>query len=611
MGGGNDQLNARVGDPAAKQDLDLSGIRVFNGGDGEDTATLTGFDEDYVEGGLFNRVFNSWESVTVDDTLLSLEGENTITTLTLQNESTLYQTEDVVILDEDGNDNAKVVQDDTSTITMQDADAPMSPMAMAMSFMAPLSHTGIASTTITSAEYEVTGKADPKVNTSLKVDFDADDVVNQDPRDNASSGNADQYDVTKQITRNGIVGIDINTVGGYLNSGLPLSLAGSVNIIDDLQAPALANPGIGATLVASTGYVTDDLFVDPAREWALVDQGENGVYLQWTTPINPTTTGPNVQADVSAAMATGEVVDGILSGIVNGTVLRRNICLQPVADAPTAYCDPTHFTVWLQGGGAHASFGSVDDFDEFDVGTAYGVMGLEYAFDEDWRAGVFAGYGYSDVDLGSIEGAFGERSSDAEISGYYAGGYLDANFDHMYFTVIGLYGLGHSEVHNGVLLDAESDYNSNAWAIGGTIGGVIPLNDSGLAIDPRLQAYYVSTDTDDYEDSYGLGLQSGTDHARVAATVGFVYEPADAIFSMALRAGGAYVSYDTTLDASDDFSKSSASVNRLQEEFVGTGSFDAAWKMTDNATLIGTFGGDIGQDLEVYRGSLTFSYTFD
>jgi outer membrane autotransporter protein len=340
----------------------------------------------------------------------------------------------------------------------------------------------------------------------------------------------------------------------------------------------------------------------------LVDQPGNGVFLQWTTPINAATMGAHAQADVAAALNASQVLEGVANGITDGTVARRDICVQPTADAPTTFCDPTGFSVWAQIAASRSSFDAVDGFSEFDADTWSFAGGVDYAIDGNWKIGAFGAYAKTDADLGSVNGIFGPRDSEADIEAGYGGGYVSAVYDNLYLTIAGMAGQAQTDLVNGVLFNATSDYDSFIWGLSGTIGAVMDLDDSGWAIDPRLSVKYVETDADEYRDSFGLGIDSGTEDLRVAATLGLLYQPQDSGFSLAARAGVAYADYSTEVEAFDPITGTSASVTRDQDELMFTGSLDATFVLDDNITINAIVSGDLGEDIETIRGNLGVSF---
>lgn len=608
MGAGDDTLDIINLNGTGNATLDISGIAVFegepSGTSGADIAHLVDLNDTYSQGGLFDRQFIGWSEVYAVNSLLELDSDNTISALSITQGSTLYQTDgSLALLNSAGLEAASLTVDGTSIVEMREGALPSGGSPFLLVLPVPA-----ADDSISVAQLNLTGQENPLSNPTLGVDFDADNQADQTGRDDAPAGNADQIDVSISIVRTGTVGIDINTFGGYLGSGLPTTLSGSVAIIDDQSSAALANPGIGARLQPSTGYVTNDLFRDPARRWALVDQGDNGVSLQWTTPVNTVTVGPNAGADLASAWGASGLLSGIMTGFADGSMARKDYCVQPTADAPGNACEPRKVSVWVQGSGGHTSLESGGNFAGFDA-TSYDLsIGVDYAFSDNLKAGVFGSYLNSSVDLGKVNGAFGQRSSNADLSSGFGGVYVDAAQGAFYFNGVGLLGRSHTNINNGALLFATSDYDGWVGGLGATAGAKVDVAE-GFALDPRVQASYLGTSTEDYSDSYGLGLDSSTNYGRLAATLGLVFGTDASPFGLTVRGGAAYITADTVVNANEPVSGSHASADVVESLGVLTGSVDVSWKSNDRATLIATVSGDTGEDVHAYQGNLTFSYT--
>lgn len=617
MGDGNDALTINNDSDLANQVLNIGTIFLFDGGAGTDTATLNDFYGPYVDQGLKDRQFNAWDSVTFANSLVDLTAGQTITTLNLTQGTVLYQTESTLsLMSESGTDGATLTVDDTSAIEMRDdvyalfdQTPPLRVIGGPPSQICYCLPPSLADDAITVGNLELTGQIGPATNVTFAIDFDADDLAYQNGRDDAPAGNADQIDVSGTITLSGVVGIDINTVGGMANSGLPLSLSGSVAVIDDLNASALSNPGIGATLTASTAYVTDDLFFDPGRDWALVDQGTNGVFLQWTTPVNTLTTGPNAQADLGAGLGGSGVVSGVMGGLVDNT-LRKVADCAPTAEGLARDCAMSSVTTWAQVGKGQSSLEATQDATGFDTDQSYFAGGFDYSADPNWSVGFFGAVQKSSLDFGAIEGEFGARASSADLSAGYGGVYLKSQGEGPYVTAMAMLGKAQTSLINGVLFDATSEYDSNVGVLGATAGDRVAIPGQDLTFDPRLQASYATSATDTYRDSFGMDIAASSKASRVAATLGLTYHPQGSGLSMTLRAGGAVLAYDTRVDASEDASTSTASVTNYQQDQVFTASFDATWALGANSLLSGSISTDSGSETQTMQGGLTLAYKF-
>lgn len=609
LGAGDDTLNLGFDDTLGADALDVTGISMFDGGDGANSATLTGFGASYSEGGLFYRHFDQWDSVTAVGTFLQFSQDATITTLDLTSSSALFQTGGTLALTAaDGSDTAKLIVDDTSYVDLRDAAfAAMLPVSnLPLSVVSfPVLPQSTADDSLTVADLDLTGSATPLTLTTLRVDFDADDTTYRNGRDDAVSGNADQIDVSTSITTTGVIGIRIDAVGGALNMGMPVGLSGSVAIIDDLQSAALSRPGVGATLVASTTYVADsNIPVDPARQWALVDQGNGGVYLQWTTALDAVTLGPNAGAELSLASGGVAAMSSLLAGFADGSIAKRPLCSGTTID-----CALSPASVWVTAGAGSFRMGTAKGFEGFDATNRTLTGGIEYAIGQSISGGVFASLQQGSTDLGSTVGAFGLRASNASHSAGYVGSYLRAEQGGAYLTALGALGKANSDLVNGTLFGATSSHDSTVAVIAATAGKRMALG-SGFELDPRVEASYATSGSDAYTDDQGLTVDASATQTRLAATLGLTYRNATSPLSLTLRAGTAFLVSDTTTAAGETGAALLAGIGGHRSDRVFTASIEGRYNFTDNAALVGSISADDGADISAARGGLTFTYAF-
>ncbi len=264
--------------------------------------------------------------------------------------------------------------------------------------------------------------------------------------------------------------------------------------MDDLSAAALGSPGVNATLVGSETYLTDDLPVDPARIFALVDQGENGVFLQWTTPLNGQTLGAHANADVAAVLGgkpgsarrqrwAGERRIGVARTLLHahGQCDRakrgHGAGLRPVGLLGLGAGQWRKDRPWRRWFRHQCHFGL-----RCNVMVVHG--GLDYAVDGNWNLGVFGAYAKTSADdLGSVVGIDGKRSSDADVNAGYGGAYVLADYDVFYFAGVGIAGQASTDLTNGVLFNATSDYDSFIWGLSGTMGAKVAMGGGGWYLD--------------------------------------------------------------------------------------------------------------------------------
>ena len=613
LGAGDDGLNLSFSDASGAVAIDLTGVLVFNGGTGANVATVSGFDASYAEGGLFDRSFDGWDSVTATGSRLQFSGDATVTALGITASSALFQTAGARALHAaDGSDSAALSVDATSYIDMRDgafaevvsaANAPLFSV-LAFSVLGPALPQSVADDSISVANLTLVGAADPLILPSLRVDFDADDTTYRSLRDDAVSGNADQIDAGS-IATTGVIGIRIDAVGGYLDMGMPVGLSGSVAIIDDTQAEALARPGVGTTLVASARYVpVSDMPVDPARQWALVDQGNGGVYLQWTTVIDDSTVGPNGGAELAVAQGGREAASALLSGMAEGSIAKRPVC----GDVATA-CAFAPVSVWMMAGNSTLDLGAVEGFAGYGTTARHLTGGVEYALGTAWNAGVFATLQQGGADLGSVAGAFGARASGADHTATFVGGYISGMQGGAYVSAMGAVGKASTELVNGALFGAASSHDSVIGVVAATVGKRLDVG-NGFEIDPRVEASYAASNGDAYTDSEGLVVTSSAAQTRVSATVGVSYHREKSPLSVSLRAGTAFLLSDTAVGAGEAGIGSFIGTNGTRADKVLTASIAGSWTFNDRAALVGSISADRGHDLSAAQGGLTFTYSF-
>ena len=609
LGAGDDILNLTFDDTLGADAIDLTAVLNFNGGTGSNVATVTGFDGSYSEGGLFYRQFDRWDNVTAVGSNLQFSSDASITALNLTSSSALFQTTGMrALTGADGSDTAELSVDATSYIDLRDTafDALLTVLNLSLfDVLPPPLPQSKADDSITAADLSLTGSATPMTLPTLRVDFDADDQTYRNGRDDAVSGNADQIDVSTTITTTGTVGIRIDAVGGYLDSGMPVGLSGSVAIIDDLQSAALTRPGVAATLFASTTYVpVSDMPVDPARQWALVDQGNGGVYLQWTTVIDEATVGPNAGAELAVASGGVDAMSTIISGLADGSIATRPVCVEAKVD-----CAFSPASVWVSAGNSILELRSVESFEGLDTSNWTLTGGVEYALGEMWSGGVFASLQKGSTDLGSVQGAFGPRKSSADQTSVFVGGYVKAEQNSAYVTALGAVGKASTDLINGTLFDATSTHDSFVGLFAATAGKRMALG-SGLEIDPRIEASYVTSNGDEYRDSEGLFISSAATQARIAATVGLTYQKDTSPLSLTMRAGTAFLLSNTEVDAGEFGVGSTVGVSGHRSDKVFTASVAGRWTFSDNASLVGSLSADTGEHIRAARGALMFTYSF-
>ena len=134
------------------------------------------------------------------------------------------------------------------------------------------------------------------------------------------------------------------------------------------------------------------------------------------------------------------------------------------------------------------------------------------------------------------------------------------------------------------------------------------MGSGGFFLDPRLQLKYMLSDTDDYEDSYGLGLNSSTEEFRAAMTLGMVFEDPGSAWHLGLRAGVVYYGSTPTSTQRIFISGTSASFTREQNEWGGTAAADMVWDASDWMSVNANVSGDFAEDIESLSGNLGVTF---
>ncbi len=507
----------------------VTGVTTFNGGAGNDVATFVGQN-------LQDKVFTSWDIVNITAvTILDLDGTPTIDTLNV-NQSALTQADGALTIDPE-NAAFSIVNLTNGTIEMRDL---------------------AANDSIT------VGNLNLDTNSSVAVDFDA------------ASETADRVIGTNSVTPTGSPNIALQVF-----NGTPTSLTGSVGIINEGVANDGVAPAVGDTLVPSAIYNVLGLPVDPAREFAIVNVG-NEAFLQWTTPINELTLGPNVLA----SYANGQEISGLI-----------NSAAELVGNKPGSHCYGKGGRLWAQGLYGNNELDATDGFSGVDAMSGGFLIGVDAGFGDDEcgtkRFGGFAFYNTSEIDIN--DGFDSDASSDT-----YGGGlYGSVKLGDVGFSVLGLVSKTETDLLNGVLLGAESDFDT--YSFGGQIeANYSPKVGENTWLDFRVYGRAVEGEVQDYTDSFGLEFDDSRNRtSRVGATAGFVYDGKTSggngvnFFANAGVAFGNSNNTSTTsgFDITQDFS-----------ETLGTVDAGVSFNVSERTKLFAQGSGEWGENTRSYSG---------
>jgi hypothetical protein len=562
MGAGNDRLEIDdSADPTAS--LDISGVTTFDGGSGNnDDATISNTNFTFPVGGFNNKQLVSWNDVTFNNADVDLDGIQTIDNLNLNsliNLTYLSQTDGALLIqNQAGGSGSTLNVNGGSRIFMND---------------------GATDDSITVGNLNLAAGAE--ISTDVNPDASTSDVINV-----ASGG------VVTSVSTN----IYLNVLGGT-----PTALAGSLAIVDNQTAgndPATPNPG---DILAPSG--TYNLFNDPsnqARSFALVDEtaGGGGVFLQWTTPLNSTTLGPNAIAHAAGAESVsgviGAVADGIGSGAIGGSPVPNG---HRSADSS---CGSDGHRIWGQllvgrnnldpVSNTYGNFAGAG-MDTDVAGMFGGTCGLN-------RVGIFGFYSTADT---VIDDGFG---SSAEANTYGGGGYARFSFGDFGLAAIGLAGKSDTDLVNGPLLGATSSIDTTSFGGQVTATYTPQLNDYTY-FDIRAFGRGVWGDIDPYTDSFGLAFtNSDADTFRVGGTAGFIYNGlgmSDLSGSVYANAGAAYHESESTS------SSNGVNVTHHFDEVLVIANAGLTVSPMKDFTLFANFSGEWCDHTESYTGRAGFS----
>ena len=308
--------------------------------------------------------------------------------------------------------------------------------------------------------------------------------------------------------------VNVNTLGSA-------DLSGSRRIVDG--GADVADPGVGATVNASSTYVLQNDPSTGARRFWLQDGEDGGVYFVWTTPVSPLTTaavlggavsgaaiGPDGKVDLSdpnlvvdpdapgaglSAMAAGQnasfIADAI-NGAVNDAGSGIGLTGKQSFDCTTGN---KGVNVWGSLGAESGNYGQ----NEMDSGRA--VIGAEKDVSNALKAacgrfkvGTFFYTSHNEIDQPVL-------GSDNEANAYGAGLYLKtATASNVYASLMGYIGQTDYQGVNAVL-ESRFNYDSDDWGARLDVGKIIPLNKGNMTADIRGYVGISNSDADSFIDS--------------------------------------------------------------------------------------------------------------
>jgi len=484
-GSGDDVL---VVDPTGSEaGLDLTGITVFDGDSGTDTATFRNVSTDNQLAD--NVAFTQWDTVTFANSTINIDDSSVVANMNLVS-STMNQVDGGLNLSSGA---TLLSADGSSRVNMQDG----------------------------AVDDSIWAQYNPSSGSLLAVDVDtlAEGLDLQDS-DYIVGG-------THTPEAGAIVNVAVvNNVGAT-------SQRGSRRIVDS-NAASVEAPGLGDRPNASATYVLQN---DPsfgARQFWLQDDANGGVYLVWTTPVSPVTmaaifggaasgaalnpdgtldlTDPNLMVDPNAKGAGLDTLaaantSSFIADSINGNSGSSSL------DCNTGRRD------WNLWGNLGAETG---EYGQSEMDTGYAAIGAEKDISSvanaecgRYKAGVFAFTSHSEIEHSLL-------GNDKEPNSYGLGAYLRGATESNFYGSVMSY-IGETD-YNGVnaVLESRFEYDSSDWGARLDVGKLIPLNDRGN-LDADITGYVgiTSSSADSFADSNDFVTSSiDNDGLNYGASVG-------------------------------------------------------------------------------------------
>ena len=145
------------------------------------------------------------------------------------------------------------------------------------------------------------------------------------------------------------------------------------------------------------------------------------------------------------------------------------------------------------------------------------MLGTDKQLDEQWRAGMAAGYTRSDIDAH-------DRRSDATVESYHLAAYLNSQFEAVAVRLGAAYSWHDIESKRDVSVGAYNDrleahYDARSAQVFGEVGYIVEA--AGIALEPFAGLAYVNYDTDQAKEKGGEGrLEADADQDITFSTLG-------------------------------------------------------------------------------------------
>jgi outer membrane autotransporter protein len=172
---------------------------------------------------------------------------------------------------------------------------------------------------------------------------------------------------------------------------------------------------------------------------------------------------------------------------------------------------------WARAIGAWGDMGGDSNTAKVDRSLGGFMLGTDKQLDDQWRAGMAAGYTRGNLNAH-------DRNSDAKVDSYHLAAYLSSQFDALAVRLGAAYSWHSIETKRNVSVGAyndrlKADYDARSAQVFGEVGYAI--NAAGVAIEPFAGLAYVNYDSDTAKEKGGVGrLKGDADQDITYSTLG-------------------------------------------------------------------------------------------
>lgn len=321
---------------------------------------------------------------------------------------------------------------------------------------------------------------------------------------NVAAGTGDQLLVNGTVTTSGSGTLLVNSTDGTLTSQTQVI---ALSPVSGETAATTADASLSSYTIETTGTAG-------LNTYALGTGSSGGIYLITTQNMDAVGQGvaPKVAIDsrppsvISREVSnlTGDAIDDLMGNADYEN--RPGTQLTPLfgifASATAGRFDHDGFDVDSATGTIAGPEFSSSEFSalvslEYDISKGFDLSGPVHA-----KAGIFAGYGESQVDIGGSSYltslGFGNAGDGRNQSGV-IGGYGLASYGTNYALLAGTGFFGTTSVNNDVL-NSTGDYNTSGYAVSGSVGRIFPFAEK-YRFDMRASALWTEFYGDSFTDS--------------------------------------------------------------------------------------------------------------